>query len=123
MTTWRVIPENVHAFERLRALLDGGRAISFVGAGTSAGLYPLWGGLVTLLLEATKKRGRGSDDERAYWLKQRDAYPDQVVRGIKTALGDGIYAEVLRHVCRSKAGPDGRTSGYRVIPSAPAGTS
>jgi hypothetical protein len=58
-------------------------------------------------VEETKKRGRGSDEERAYWLKQRDAYPDQVVRGIKAALGDGIYAEVLRQIFRDKAGPDG----------------
>ena len=47
MTIWRDIPGNEHAFERLRALLDGGRAISFVGAGASVGLYPLWGGLIT----------------------------------------------------------------------------
>ena len=107
MTTWRDIPGNEHAFERLRALLDGGRAISFVGAGASAGLYPLWGGLIASLVEETKKRGRASDDERAYWLKQRDAYPDQVVRGIKTALGEGIYAEVLRQIFRDKPGSDG----------------
>jgi len=106
MTTWRDIPGNEHAFGRLRVLLDGGRAISFVGAGASAGLYPLWGALITLLVEETKKRGRGSDDERAYWLKQRDAYPDQVVRGIKAALGEGIYAEVLRQIFRDKPGPD-----------------
>jgi hypothetical protein len=55
-------------------------------------------------VEETKKRGRGSDEERAYWLKQRDAYPDQVVRGIKAALGDGIYAEVLRQIFAIKPG-------------------
>lgn len=107
MTPWRDIPGNEHAFDRLRALITGGRAISFVGAGTSAGLYPLWGGLITSLVEETKKRGRANEDERAYWLKQRDAYPDRVVRGIKTALGEGIYAEVLRQIFRPKAGPDG----------------
>jgi hypothetical protein len=107
MTTWRDIPGNEHAFERLRALLGGRSAISFVGAGASAGLYPLWGGLIAGLVEETKKRGRASDDERAYWLKQRDAYPDQVVRGIKGALSEGIYAEVLRQIFRPKAGPDG----------------
>ena len=107
MTAWHAIPGNEHAFERLRALLDGGSAIAFVGAGASAGLYPLWGGLIASLVDETKKRGRANDDERAYWLKQRDTYPDQVVRGIKAALGDGIYAEVLRQIFRPKAGLDG----------------
>ncbi len=107
MTTWRDIPGNEHAFERLRALLGGGKAISFVGAGTSAGLYPLWGGLITRLVDETKARGRASDAERAAWLKQRNDYPDQVVRGIKTALGEGIYAETLRRLFGPKAGPDG----------------
>jgi hypothetical protein len=107
VAAWRDIPGNEHAFDRLRALLDGRRAISFVGAGASADLYPLWGGLITILVEETRKHGRSSDDERAYWLKQRDAYPDQVVRGIKAALGDGIYAEVLRNIFGPKAGPDG----------------
>ena len=107
MAGWRDIPGNQHAFDRLRDRLRDGRAISFVGAGASAGLYPLWGDLITLLVEETKKRGRGSDNDRAYWLKQRDAYPDQVVRGIKAALGDGIYAELLRQIFRDKPGPDG----------------
>ena len=107
MSSWRGIPGNDHAFNRLRALLDGGRAMSFVGAGASAGLYPLWGGLISRLVEETKTRGRGSDDERAYWMQQQGAYPDQVVRGIKAALGDGIYADVLRQIFRPKPGPDG----------------
>jgi tetratricopeptide (TPR) repeat protein len=107
MTAWRDIPGNEHAFDQLRALLTDRRSISFVGAGASASLYPLWGGLITSLVEETKKRGRGNDDERVYWLKQRDAYPDQVVRGVKAALGEGIYAEVLRRIFGPKAGPDG----------------
>jgi tetratricopeptide (TPR) repeat protein len=107
MTTWRDIPGNQHAFDRLRALLNGGQAISFVGAGASAGLYPLWGALITSLVHETKTRGRGSDDDRAYWLKQRDAYPDQVVRGIKAALGEGIYADTMRRIFGRTAGPDG----------------
>jgi hypothetical protein len=80
MTALRDIPGNQHAFDQLRARLTDGRAIAFVGACASAGLYPLWGGLIPNLVEETKERGRGSNDERAYWLKQRDAYPDQVAR-------------------------------------------
>ena len=54
MTAWHAIPGNEHAFERLRALLDGGSAIAFVGAGALTGLYPLWGGLIASLVDETK---------------------------------------------------------------------
>ncbi len=107
MTGWRDIPGNEHVFNHLSDRLRDGQAISFIGAGASAGMYPLWGALITLLAEKAKERGRASEDDRASWLKQRDTYPDQVVRGIKAALGNGIYTDVLRQIFGVKAGPDG----------------
>ena len=35
-------PGNRAIYERLKALLDDGSAIAFVGAGASYPLYPLW---------------------------------------------------------------------------------
>ncbi len=104
--SWRDIPGNPHAFERLRALLDGGEAIGFVGAGASAGLYPLWQGLITQLADAAKARGADTATREA-WLRAAKDRPDQAVRGIKQALGDGPYAAALRAIFRLRAGADG----------------
>jgi hypothetical protein len=49
------IDGNRHVFDRLRALIESRRAISFVGAGASAGLYPLW---PELGLVGSRNRGR-----------------------------------------------------------------
>jgi hypothetical protein len=103
---WRDIPGNQRAFDRLRDLVQGG-AIAFVGAGASAGLYPLWGGLIRRLADEAVSRGRSTDADRASLLRMSADYPDQVVRGIKAALGDGIYAEALREIFRPRAGPTG----------------
>jgi len=40
-------PGNEHARAKLRELLGEGKAVAFVGAGASAGMYPLWNQLIT----------------------------------------------------------------------------
>jgi hypothetical protein len=101
------IPGNRDAFRRLCELMKTGEAIAFVGAGASAGLYPLWAALIARLADEAVSRGRASEADRRYWLKSFGDYPDQVVRGIKTPLGDGIYAEALREIFRPREGSVG----------------
>ncbi len=100
--SWRDIPGNQHAFDRLRRLLDSGETIGFVGAGASAGLYPLWQGLITQLANAALERGRATKADHDAWLRAAGTMPDQVVRGIKQALGDGPYAATLREIFRPR---------------------
>lgn len=107
MTDWRGIPGNKHGFERLQDLLQDGQAISFVGAGASAGLYPLWGELITNLATEAINRGRVYAAQHDAWLSSQARYPDQVVHDIKHALGDGVYATVLNEMFRQRPGPDG----------------
>ncbi len=105
--SWRDIPGNPVAFERLRDLLIGGNAIALVGAGASAGLYPLWAELIQRLGDEAVNRGRSSNADRATWLRILADYPDGVVRSIKTSLGDGLYTEILREIFRPRVGPKG----------------
>jgi hypothetical protein len=103
------IPGNRHAFERLRQLLASGEAIAWVGAGASAGLYPLWGQLVGTLIDETARRGLASDEDRAYWRNLAGSRPQQVVRGIKDKLGDQTFRAILRDLFGRKLTADGRT--------------
>ena len=100
-------PGNDHALNRLRELLEASEAIAFVGAGASAGLYPMWGELIRQLADAAVSRGRAEEADREYWLRIADQRAQQAVRGIKQALGDQIYGEVLREIFRPKVGEDG----------------
>jgi len=61
------IDGNRHVFDRLRALIESRRAIAFSGAGASAGPYPLWPELVSLLIGEAVKRGLASEADRATW--------------------------------------------------------
>jgi hypothetical protein len=103
---WRSIPGNQHAFDELRDLLHGRKAIAFVGAGASAGLYPLWGELIRELADKAVSRG-ATEADRNYWLENMGRIPDAVAAGIKRSLDQGTYAELLRDIFRPKAGPDG----------------
>jgi hypothetical protein len=106
MLDWREIPGNERAFRRLRELVQQGEAVAFIGAGASAGLYPLWGGLIQRLAEEAESRSGATPTERDAWLVRVREYPDQVVRSIKAKLGEGTYAELLREIFRPKAGQD-----------------
>ena len=104
---WRKIPGNEFAFERVQDHLMKGNALAFVGAGASAGLYPLWVELIRLIADKAVQSGRADEDDRSAWLKNFADYPDQVVRSLKAAQGDGIYAQTLREIFSPKIGKDG----------------
>jgi tetratricopeptide (TPR) repeat protein len=86
--------------------VKGGEAIAFVGAGASAGLYPLWGELIEQLANQAVLRG-ALDADRNFWISNAYRFPDDVVDGIKGALDPGTFAELLRDIFRTKAGADG----------------
>jgi hypothetical protein len=101
------IPGNPRGLERLRELVRTGEGIAFVGAGVSAGMYPLWGQLIALLAEEGVSRGLATESDRMYWLTNASRFPQQVVRGIKRSLGDNVYGATLRRIFGPQTGPDG----------------
>ena len=89
----------------LRAYLDSGEAVAFLGAGASAPLYPLWGALVGELVE--EALARGLSDRAAETCRRRAATdPDAVVELVQRALTRPLYREALRRVFRARRDPD-----------------
>ena len=102
------IPGNEYVLGRLRELLATEQAVAFVGAGASAGLYPLWDGLIRQLADEAVKRGLASDADRATWLRIAPHSPQQAVRGIKDRLGRSVYGAVLAGIFGYRTGEDGK---------------
>jgi tetratricopeptide (TPR) repeat protein len=103
----QAVPGNPHVLERLQALLASGRTLGFVGAGASAGLYPLWNALVGELADQAVARGLATDADRAAWLATAAHHPQQAVRGIKQQLGEQVTGAILRATFGPRKGPDG----------------
>jgi len=95
---------NAPGLAALREYLKSGQTVAFLGAGASAPLYPLWDGLIALLVEAASAR---LDEQEAVTLRvlarQR---PDAVVEIVRQQLGDARYQEVLREVLRMRTDPE-----------------
>ena len=106
--TWRSIAGNQHVFDALRNLLTSQRAVALVGAGASAGLYPLWGSLIQQLIDQVITRGLASEDDRAFWLRTQHDRPHQVVRAVKAKLGSSIYGNILYETFKPRVGTDNK---------------
>src|SRR5215204_3608077 len=106
---------NERAFDDLHNLHISGEAIAFVGAGASAGLYPLWNELISKLIAETISLGLATEPDKKFWLSLLNTQPQQVVRSIKTKL-QGTYGQILRDIFGHKVGADGKS--YTPIHSA-----
>lgn len=103
------IPGNSPVRARLHQLVQGGRAVAFVGAGASAPLYPLWGELLDQLIQTSVAKGLATADDARVWRSHADKRPQQVVRGLRDKLGDGRLGNLLADLFRTRRGPDDRT--------------
>jgi len=100
------IPGNAHSIEKLTALFNNKRSLAFVGAGASAGLYPLWNELIIRLSNETINRGLSTAADRNFWLSNASNSPSQVVKGIKNALGANLYGAILYKLFSPKLTPN-----------------
>lgn len=88
----------------LHGYLTSGEAVAFLGAGTSAPLYPLWGGLIGQLVEAAADR---LNDDEAHTCRALAAQsPEEVVEILRQRLGVTGYREALREVLKVRTNPD-----------------
>jgi hypothetical protein len=55
---------NMAGLDKLRSYFDSGRAVAFIGAGSSAPLYPLWTHVIAELIDAAAEQ-----DSKA-WLSR-----------------------------------------------------
>ncbi len=99
---------NRPGIEALLERLEQGDALAFLGAGTSAPLYPLWGELVSNLIDASADR-LGVEVAATCRALANDR-PDAVVEIVRKRLGVADYRELLRTLFRPRRDPDsGRT--------------
>jgi hypothetical protein len=101
------IEGNAAALERLEDIVRSGAGFAFVGAGASAGIYPLWRELYVAMAEEAGARGLAGEGERRRWDEAFGPSPQTVLEEVRSLLGEGSYRSVLRSAFRPKAGFDG----------------
>src|ERR1044071_304163 len=90
------VPGNRAAFDALVDSLQDGEAIAFVGAGASAGMYPLWNEFINLLADHAVQEGKAEPKDAARWKADTTSTPQQRVNVIVRRLGEPRYRNFLK---------------------------
>lgn len=102
------IPGNRPVFEDLQKLLAEKKAIAFVGAGASAGMYPLWGEFIGKLADFAVEKSKAEPKDCDRWKADRTSTPQQRVNTILRKLGEDYYRQFLRETFAPRYGGDGK---------------
>ena len=95
---WTKIPGNRSASDQLESILKAGSALAFVGAGSSAPSYPLWGSFLNDLIDAAVDEGRLAADKRAKYEQKADHEPTHVAEELERVLGKGLLRQKISDV-------------------------
>lgn len=104
MMEWHDITGNRGVFDQLVKMIATGEAVAFVGAGASAGLYPLWPQLIERLADVVVAAG-AEPALKSAWCRM-DAL--QAALQIRKRLSEGIFAEHIREIFGPTKGADGQ---------------
>ena len=96
------IPGNEPVLEKLYELLDAEEAIAFVGAGASAGLWPLWDEFLTDFVGFSLKLGKITEAEADYLKKEAPQNPLETAQQLRNKIGDRDYFEYLHETFKDK---------------------
>lgn len=96
----RLIEINRPGLAALTKHLSSGRAVAFLGAGSSAPLYPLWHGVIVQLIDAA--RDELSDQVADTCQAMAVTNPDAVVELVRRHVGQAGFREILRQVFRAR---------------------
>src|SRR5437763_13096967 len=102
------IPGNRAVFAALAKLMAEEKAIAFVGAGASAGMYPLWGKFIELLADHAVEKGKAAEKDAARWKADKTSSPQQRVNNIVRRLGEPLYRRFLKETFGPQRGADGK---------------
>jgi len=105
----RLAAVNTAGLKALRSSFRSVEAVAFLGAGTSAPLYPLWADLISELVDAAAEQGL--EEEKAVTCRAlAKERPDAVVELLRRHLGPARYQAALREAFRVRRDPEtGRT--------------
>jgi len=101
------IPGNRSVFDALISVLKGKEAIAFVGAGASAGMYPLWDKLMEQLADYAVAEGTATERDAERWKTDTKSTPQQRVNVMLRRLGEARYHKFLKETFGPREGPDG----------------
>jgi SIR2-like domain len=102
------LPGNRAVFDALVSSLSDGEAIAFVGAGASAGMYPLWGEFIGQLADHAVAEGKAGPREAERWKSDTVFTPPQRVNAILRRIGEPRYRSFLKDTFEPRRGPDGK---------------
>ena len=83
------------------------KAVAFVGAGASAGMYPQWGQVIDQLADYAVDQGRAEPRDRDRWKADKTSTPQQRVNTILRRLDEARYHDFLRSTFEARRGSDG----------------
>lgn len=99
------IPGNSPVLEELYRLLEAGEGIACVGAGASAGLWPLWNEFLQGFVDHSQKHGKISQAEAKFFLKEAPQTPLETAQQLRNKIGEPFYFEYLQETFSDKICP------------------
>jgi hypothetical protein len=100
------LPGNRPVYDTLTDFLRKEKAIAFVGAGASAGLYPLWDQFIDRLADHAVREGKAEEKDAKRWKADTKSTPQQRVNVIVNRLGEDRYRNFLRFTFGARHGAD-----------------
>ncbi len=101
----KAISGNAPVLEKLYALLNSGDAIAFVGAGASAGLWPLWDEFLKGFVDHSLKLGKITPPEADFFKKEAAKKPLVIAQQLRNKIQDRHYFEYLQETFGNKISP------------------
>lgn len=98
----KAIVGNEAVLEELYKLLDSKEAIAFVGAGASAGLWPLWDEFLKGFVEHSLKLGKITQPEAEYFKKEASHNPLETAQQLRNKIQDRHYFAYLSETFKDK---------------------
>jgi hypothetical protein len=105
----RSIPGNYPVLKKLYKILDKGDAIGLIGAGASAGLWPIWYELLQNLIKYCMQYAKINKNEARFFREEAFKTPLVTAQQLRDKLGDNLYFEFLRETFKDK--PHSNTGG------------
>jgi len=99
------IAGNEPLLEELYKLLDKEDTIAFVGAGASAGLWPLWDEFLKGFVDYALNLGKITDQEAEFFKKEAAQSPLETAEQLRNKIHDRDYFPYLHETFKDKISP------------------
>lgn len=101
----KAIAGNEPVLEELYKLLDADDAIALVGAGASAGLWPLWEEFLKGFVDHSLKLGKIKKSESNFFKKEAAQNPLETAQQLRNKIQDRDYFAYLQKTFKDKISP------------------